>query len=91
MPPVDLHHSGLSIKPPFTKPKQGKKEGMRHRREGNAVREVRKGKRRWEEEISQRSRLKAGLKAEKKMEERIKQEVCEIFSWTEGKRKTLEI
>lgn len=64
---------------------------MRHRREGNAVREVRKGKRRWEEEISQRSRLKAGLKAEKKMEERIKQEVCEIFSWTEGKRKTLEI
>lgn len=51
MPPVDLHHSGLSIKPPFTKPKQGKKEGMRDRREGNAVKEVRKGKRRWEEEI----------------------------------------
>ena len=25
--PTDLHHSGLLIKPPFTKPKQGKKEG----------------------------------------------------------------
>ena len=24
--PADLHHSGLLIKPPFTKPRQGKKE-----------------------------------------------------------------
>ena len=27
--PVDLHHSGLLIKPPFTKPKQGTKEGKK--------------------------------------------------------------
>lgn len=42
--PVDLHHSGLLIKPPFTKPKQGNKEGKREKGERKAVMEVWKGK-----------------------------------------------
>ncbi|KAK5854902.1 hypothetical protein PBY51_005053 [Eleginops maclovinus] len=42
--PVDLHHSGLLIKPPFTNPKQGNKEGKREKGERKAVMEVWKGK-----------------------------------------------
>lgn len=42
--PVDLHHSGLLIKPPFTKPKRGNKEGKREKGERKAVMEVWKGK-----------------------------------------------
>ena len=42
--PVDLHHSGPLIKPPFTKPKRGNKEGKREKGERKAVMEVWKGK-----------------------------------------------
>ncbi len=61
--PVDLHHSGLLIKPPFTKPKQGNKEGKREKRERKAVMEVWKGKGDRMEKCSGKQR---GLKARKK-------------------------
>lgn len=41
--PVDLRHSGLLIKPSFTKPKQGNKEGKREKGERKAMMEARKG------------------------------------------------
>lgn len=57
--PVDQHHSGLLIKPSFTKPKQGNKEGKREKGERRALMEVWKGKGDWTEK---REELKAGMK-----------------------------
>ena len=61
--PVDLHHSGLLIKPPFTKAKQGKKEGKREKGERKAVMEVWKGKGDGMDVFSEKQRaLKVGKK-----------------------------
>lgn len=61
--PVDLHHSGLLIKPSFTKPKQGNKEGEREKGERKALMGVWKGKGDRKERCSEQQR---GLKAGKK-------------------------
>lgn len=61
--PVDLHHSGLLIKPPFTKPKQGSREGKREKGERKAVIEVWKGKGDGKKKCRENTR---GLKAGKK-------------------------
>lgn len=56
-PPVDLHHSGLPIKPSFTKPKRGNKEGEEGEKgERRALMEVWKGK-------GDRKEIPRGLKA----------------------------
>lgn len=61
--PLDLHHSGLLIKPSFTKPKQGNKEGKREKGERKALMGVWKGKGDRKERCSEKQR---GLKAGKK-------------------------
>lgn len=48
--PVDLRHSGLLIKPPFTKPKDGEEEGEKEKGEKGSDGSVER-QRRWHDEI----------------------------------------
>lgn len=59
--PVDLHHSGLLIKPPFTKPKQGNKEGKREKGEKGSDGSVER-QRRWEGETQREAERVKGRK-----------------------------
>lgn len=85
--PVDLHHSGLLIKPPFTKPKQGNKEGKREKGSDGSV----ERQRRWQGEMQRAAERVKGREERVAMEEcsgRVSKtgEICR--SWT---KKPLEL